>query len=200
MFGFGKKHHRRRRRSNPMLPIPGGEFGKGIAGVLVGGFGCRIIPENVPYLSQYNNGWMGYGLNLLATLGLAKLARWAAGPKAEEGAWYGGILATGSRFVSDRFGKTIVQFGAVRIGNDPAFNFRRFGKYQSAADVPLSPLPVPTTYPASGPVPPLPVGTSLAPKMLPATAGAAKTQPSTIAAASSMGWYGRSKYGSNRFM
>ena len=202
---FGKKR-RRSRRSNPLLPIPGGEFGKGLAGVVVGGLGARLVPENVPFLSKYNNGVVGYGMNLVATILLAKVAKYFAGPKAEEGAYYGGILMTASRFVSDRFGKTIVQFGNVRIGNDPAFNFRRMagmGKYVSAAESPLSPLPVPTTYANSGPVPPLPVGSAPGTMVAaPVTAKAAMTVPTTIAAASSMGAYGgrSGRYGVNRFM
>src|SRR5208337_1061042 len=102
-----------------------------------GGLGARMIPENIPFLSKYNSGWMGYGLNLLSTFALAKLAKYALGAKAEEGAYYGGILMTGSRFVSDRFGKTIVSFGNVRMGNDPAFNFHGLGLYTSAATNPL---------------------------------------------------------------
>lgn len=162
-------------------------------GALVGGIGARAIPENVPFVTQYNTGILGYGLNLFTTFLLAKLGKWASGPKAEEGVWIGGILMTAGRVVTDRFGKTIVSFGATRLGNDPAFNFHRLGKY--VADN-LPPLPVPTPYAASGPTPPLPVGTSLAPK--PAAAG--KPVPATVAAASSMGYYGANKYGKNRFM
>ena len=108
---------------------------------------------------------------------------------------------TAGRIISERFGKTIVSFGATRLGNDPGFNFRRLGKYVQDQ---LPPLPVPTPYPSAGPTPPLPVGTSL--KTLPAAVGAqtapaaAAVAPSTVAAASSMGYYGRSKYGVNRFM
>jgi hypothetical protein len=204
---MGKKRSKPRGR-NPILPIPGGEFGKGLVGVVGGGLGARLIPENVPFLSQYNNGFVGYGLNLLTTFLLAKVAKWGLGAKAEEGAYYGGILMTGSRFISDRFGKQIVTFGGVRLGNDPAFNLRKMGYYTSAASNPLSPLPVPTPYANSGPVPPLPVGTppgqpaALPAMSAPATAAQAMTKPSTIAAASSMGWYGAKsgRYGVNRFM
>jgi hypothetical protein len=194
---FGKKRSRRR-KSNPWIPVTGKELLYVSGGALAGGLGARIIPENTPGLSQYNNGLVGYGMNLAAGYAVAKLAGWLFGAKAEEGALAGAILMTGSRFVSDRFGRTIVSFGRVHLGNDPAF---RLGKYVSAAQAPLSPLPVGTTYPASGPVPPLPVGTSL--KALPAATGAAAPAgkaPLTVAAASSMGAYGRGKHGVNRFM
>jgi hypothetical protein len=106
---------------------------------------------------------------------------------------------TGSRIISDVWGKQIVQFGNVRIGNDPAFNFRRMGKYVYANP----PLPVGTVYPNSGLLPPLPVATAApgAPMAaLPVSAKAAQSQPTTVAAASSMGAYGISKYGKNRFI
>jgi hypothetical protein len=197
IFGMGKKR-RRARRSNPLLPIPGGDFGKGLVGVVGGGLGARVIPENVPILSQYNNGLKGYFLNIAATIGLAKIAKYFLGAKAEEGALYGGALMTGSRIISDVWGKQIVQFGNVRIGNDPAFNFRRMGKYVYANP----PLPVGTVYPNSGPMPPLPVATAMpgAPvAALPVSAKAAQNQPTTVAAATSMGAYGASRYGRNRF-
>ena len=189
---IGKKRHFRR-RSNPLFPVSNREMIEVGGGAIVGGFGARMIPENVPFIHKYNSGLMGYGLNLVTTFVLARLAKWAVGAKAEEGAWVGGLLMTGSRIVSDRFGKTVVTFGRMRLGNDPAFNFARLGKYVQDN---LPPLPVPTPYPNSGALPPLPVGTSLAPT---AAATTAKAAPTTIAAASAMGYYGKSKYGANRF-
>lgn len=201
-----KKKGRRARRSNPFLPVTGRELLYVSGGALAGGLGARIIPENTPGISKYNSGFAGYALNLVSGYAVAKAIGWLFGPKAEEGALAGTILMTGSRIVSDNFGRTIVSFGRVHFGYDPAFRLHRMGKYVSAAQQPLSPLPVPTTYPASGPVPPLPVGTSL--KALPAataatpagtTAAATSSKPLTVAAASSMGYYGASKYGRNRF-
>jgi hypothetical protein len=193
MFGFGKKR-RHARRHNPMLPVTTTEFTQVTLGAVAGGFGARAIPENLPFLTKYNNGWKGYALNLVTGYALSRVARWLSGAKAEEGVLVGTILMTGGRIVSDQFGKTIVTFGNVHMGNDPAFNFRRIGKYVQDH---LPPLPVPTPYPSSGPVSPLPVGTSLA---LPASAQAAAAQPSTIAAAASAGKLGYSKYGRTRFM
>lgn len=194
LFGFGKKR-RRSRRSNPMLPVSTTEFTQVAVGALAGGFGARAIPENIPFLTTYNTGWKGYLMNLGVGWGLSRVARWLSGVKAEEGVLVGTVLMTAGRVVSDQFGKTIVQFGPVNMGNDPAFNFRRFGKYVQDH---LPPLPVPTPYPASGPTPPLPVGTSL--KALPTSAQGAAAAPSTVAAAASAGKLGYSKYGRTRFM
>lgn len=194
-FGKKRRHHHRR---NPWVPGTSKEVIELSGGALAGGLGARLIPENVPMISTYNSGIVGYGLNLLAGYVTAKVAGYLFNSTVEKGALAGAVLMTGSRFVSDRFGKTIISFGATRLGYDPAFNFRRFGKYVSAADQALPPLPVPTAYPASGPVPPLPVGTSL--RSLPAAAAGKVISAPTVAAASSMGAYGRNKYGVNRFM
>lgn len=205
MFGFGKKR-RRGHRKNPMLPVTSTEFLQVTAGALGGGYGARAIPENIPFLTKYNVGWKGYLLNLAIGFALSKVARWISGPKAEEGALVGTVLMTGGRIISDQFGKTVVSFGHIGLGYDPAFNFKRMGKYVSAASSPLSPLPVPSPYANSGPVPPLPVGSppgtvaALPAAPGPATAKQAMTTPTTVAAASSMGAYGRGgRYGVSRF-
>ncbi len=202
---FGKKRPHRRHK-NPMLPVTSTEFLQVTAGALAGGYGARAIPENIPFLTKYNTGIKGYLLNLVFGFGLSKVARWISGPKAEEGALVGTVLMTGGRIISDQFGKTVVSFGHIGLGYDPAFNFKRIGKYVSAASSPLSPLPVPTPYANSGPLPPLPVGSppgavaAVPAAAGPATAKQAMTTPTTVAAASSMGAYGRGgRYGISRF-
>jgi hypothetical protein len=193
-------HRPKKRRSmifgNPAYVPSGKVTAYRVGGAIVGGLGSRIIPENFPFLAKFNSGIKGYGLNLATMFGLAQAVAWGFNESAAEGVYIGGILMTLGRMVQDYYGKTIVQFGPVKMGYDPSFNLRRLGKYVAGG---TPPLPVGTTYPPTQ-VPPLPVGVSLRPvAALPASTTVAKTAPTTVAAASSMGLYGTSRFGVNRF-
>jgi len=79
--------------SNDLIWMGGGALANGVA--------CRAIPQMLA--PQYNTGFAGYGLNLLA----GGLGAWLLGKlnrRAGQGAWIGVIVATGQRFIADKFG------------------------------------------------------------------------------------------------
>lgn len=101
-----RRHHRRggrRRRSNPSLSsFTKGNMLETIGGGAIGFFAARMLPANVPMLSQYNNGIIGYGLNLasgmLAAWGLKKV--WS--PSAAKGALIGAGVAVAARIYEEK--------------------------------------------------------------------------------------------------
>lgn len=105
-----RRHHRRvnrhhRRRSNPTLKeLTSGSMISMVGGAGIGFFGARMIPQNVPFLSQYNSGIMGYGLNVISGLGIS----WALSKFWNRQAGIGALIGTGvaviARFVTDQMG------------------------------------------------------------------------------------------------
>lgn len=97
----------RRRRSNPLGIVQGESLtdllkvGVAAAG---GGYGARSLTQLV--LQANNTGWMGYGANILATLGLAWVAGKFLGPKIGLGVAAGGISATAIRIWSEKVSQT----------------------------------------------------------------------------------------------
>ena len=96
----------RRRSRNPQL-VQGESLidllkvGVAAAG---GGYGARSLTQLV--LQANNTGWMGYGANILATLGLAWLAGKFLGSKIGLGVAAGGISATAIRIWSEKVSQT----------------------------------------------------------------------------------------------
>lgn len=116
MFGAPRKrrhhrHHRkinrhfRRHRINPTLSeLTSGSMVSMVGGGAIGFFGARMIPQNVPFLSQYNQGFMGYGLNVASGLGLSWLLGKFWNRQAGVGALVGTAVAVIARFVTDNMG------------------------------------------------------------------------------------------------
>ena len=147
-FGFGskrrskpkfkyrtKKVFMKRRRRNPGdsmrddLVVGGGAAG----GIVI----SRAIPENLSFLSPYNNGIPGYVLNLASGLAVA----WAIGKflnmqNLARGVRYGTYAGVAARVVQDYAGKAYIVVqpsgsgtvsGLGRLPGDPAFNLRGLG-------------------------------------------------------------------------
>lgn len=112
---------------------------------IAGGIVARSAPEML--LPSQNSGFMGYGLNLVTTIGAAMLAGKFFGPTAAKGVTIGGLVATGGRIVEEQFGKRLVEFAPLGLGNDPGYNLGEIGP----ASFPL---------PYSGRVPALPAAAS----------------------------------------
>lgn len=112
---------RRRRASNP-FGLPGGDILKTAAWAIAGGVATRALPQM--FLSQYNTGLMGYGLNLLTAAGSAWVAERFLGSNASRGILIGGLVMLGGRIISDYFGKDVVTFGGGLLGayGDPSFD------------------------------------------------------------------------------
>jgi hypothetical protein len=99
----------------------------------------RLIPQNVPFLSTYNTGIPGYGLNLLTGLGLSwVLNRFAKMPNIARGVRYGTYAGMVARAFSDyagmsyitvqnSAGQTVSGLGRVRTRGDAAFSLRGLG-------------------------------------------------------------------------
>ena len=74
-----------------------------VGGGAAGFFGSRFIPENLPMLSQYNVGFVGYGMNALAGLAIAWGLGKVWGRSARTGALVGTGVAVLSRIVVEKF-------------------------------------------------------------------------------------------------
>jgi hypothetical protein len=88
-------------------------------GALVNGIVTRAVPASVPFLSQYNNGIQGYGLNILT----GGIAAWGIGKfnrRAGQGAWIGMIVAVGQRIVAEHFGSGAAAPAAAAAAAAPA--------------------------------------------------------------------------------
>jgi len=101
----GRKSHRRRR--NPSLRGLASKFGssntlKAVGEAGAAFLGARLIPQNVPFISQYNTGFVGYGLNLGAGLLSGFLASKLLGKQMGLGTYIGTALAVGSRFMVEQ--------------------------------------------------------------------------------------------------
>lgn len=99
----GHHHHRR----NP-LGLSASNLMFAAWGV-AGGVGARAIPAVL--LAQKNTGWMGYLLNLAASVGL-KFVGDRISPMAGDGMLVGGLVSTGLRVVAENFGAKIPGMGA----------------------------------------------------------------------------------------
>lgn len=117
LFGLVKPKRRRRasRRRNSMRrfrrrnPDFGGvSTGRGIVPLIAGGgvgfLAARFIPQNLPFLKNYNSGWSGYALNV----GVGAAASWLLGKFWSREAAMGGYIGTGvavlSRIITEQFG------------------------------------------------------------------------------------------------
>jgi len=111
----------RRRASNP-FGLPGGDILKTAAWAIAGGVATRALPQM--FLSQYNTGIMGYGMNLATAAGLAWVGERFLGSNASRGILIGGLVMVGGRIISDYFGKDVVTFGGGLLGayGDPSFD------------------------------------------------------------------------------
>jgi hypothetical protein len=156
---------------------------KGIAGAGVGFLGARFIPQNVPFLKQYNTGFAGYGLNIASGAAVA----WLVG-KWDRGAGYGALIGTGlaviARFMSDT---SMGASAALQLGDADAdlgyYMSDRFPFAQGAGG-PYDTFPG-SAYLAAGPFPTttasaVRAGASAAAAALPAAAASAA--PTTAAA------------------
>jgi hypothetical protein len=151
-FGFGKKRrkarrsHSRRRRNpanrrhrNPDVTSIK-QTGIISAAAIAGGMGARIIPQSV--LPNQNAGYIGYAMNLAVAFGGGWLIeRFAKMPTVALGWKVGGIVMTAGRFISDKFGKTVVTFSSGMSGlgyrGDAAFDLRGMGALYAKSRTPL---------------------------------------------------------------
>jgi hypothetical protein len=82
--------NRRRRNPGTMSELTSGSLIPGVVGGAAGFFGARFIPQNLPMISSYNNGIMGYGLNIISGLGISwLLSKW------KKAAGMGALIGTG---------------------------------------------------------------------------------------------------------
>lgn len=102
-----RKTHRRRRHRNP-LGVGRDEIMLALSGV-GGGIGALALPAIV--LPSSNNGAMGYAMNLAAAFGL-KIVGDMVSKNVGDGAFVGGLVATGLRIAKDNFGSSIPGLGA----------------------------------------------------------------------------------------
>jgi hypothetical protein len=109
---------RRSRRHNPLLAVPMGELIPLTAWAIGGMAGTRIIPQMV--LPQYNSGLGGYGLNLVAAVGLSWLGGKFAGTRAAQGLLVGGMVGLAARMLSDALGSSTA--GAWGLSGDLDFD------------------------------------------------------------------------------
>jgi hypothetical protein len=95
---------------------------KTAAWAIAGGVATRALPQM--FMSQYNTGLMGYGMNLLTAAGLAWVGDRFLGANASRGILIGGLVMLGGRIISDYFGKDVVTFGGGLLGayGDPSFD------------------------------------------------------------------------------
>jgi hypothetical protein len=78
----------------------------------VGGMaGARILPQMIA--PTYNTGYLGYGLNIAATLGLSWLGGKFAGTRAAQGLLVGGFVGTAARILADWLGASNPIGGAL---------------------------------------------------------------------------------------
>jgi hypothetical protein len=94
-------HRRRRNPDGGVVGLSNSRLIPLIGGGAVGALGSRLIPENISFLSQYNTGWQGYGLNIATGVALS----WAMKKFWSQDAFVGGLVGTGVavilRYMSD---------------------------------------------------------------------------------------------------
>ena len=105
--------HRRHRRRNPGAYSAVKQFASGsmlsmIGGGAAGFFGARFIPQNVPFLAQYNTGLTGYALNIASGLGVS----WAVSKFWNRQAGVGAMVGTGLAVLS----RILVEQGNIASG------------------------------------------------------------------------------------
>jgi hypothetical protein len=74
-----------------------------IGGGAIGFFGARMLPQNIPGLSQYNTGIAGYALNAGSGLALSWLLKRFWNQQAATGALVGTGIAVVSRIIVEKF-------------------------------------------------------------------------------------------------
>ena len=107
-----RSSHRRRRsshrrRRNPSLSSLTGKITssntlKSVGEAAAAFFGARFIPQNVPFISSYNTGFAGYGLNFAAGLFSGFLASKLLGKPMGVATYIGAGLAVVSRLVVEQ--------------------------------------------------------------------------------------------------
>lgn len=103
---------RSRRRHNPLLgSIQSSEILPLTLWGVGGMAGARILPQML--LPSYNNGFIGYGLNIAATLAMSWAAKFFGAPRASKGLLVGGFIGTAARAVSDFLGGSSMVGGAL---------------------------------------------------------------------------------------
>lgn len=75
-----------------------------VGGGAIGFFGARMIPQNLPFLSNYNSGITGYLLNAGSGLGISWVLSKFWNRQAGVGALVGTAVAVIARFVTDQMG------------------------------------------------------------------------------------------------
>lgn len=80
-----------RHRNPGMSDLTKGSLIPGVIGGAAGFFGSRFIPQNLPMLSSYNNGIVGYGLNAITGVGIS----WVLGKFWNKAAGMGALIGTG---------------------------------------------------------------------------------------------------------
>lgn len=83
-----------------------------------GAIGSRSLPQ-LPFLSQYNTGFIGYIMNGVSAWGLAMLAGKWKGQQAFEYTLFGGLMMTFARAFDDFTGIALAQFISVNPGQTP---------------------------------------------------------------------------------
>lgn len=89
-----------------MSSLTSGSMVQLVGGGAIGFFGSRFIPQNLPMLSDYNTGIVGYGLNALSGLALAWGLGKVWGRSARTGALVGTGIAVLSRIIVEKFSST----------------------------------------------------------------------------------------------
>lgn len=124
-----RRHSKHRRfRRNPALALPSRELVSLSGWAIAGGVGSRSIPEML--LKENNSGVMGYVANAFTAVVLSWIGGRFFGSNAGRGLLIGGAVGLGGRLVEDFFGKKLVEFTAVGIGQDPGYNLGSYDNVQ----------------------------------------------------------------------
>ena len=115
LFGAPKRrrhvrHHRRanrhHRRKNPdtIQSLTSGSMISMVGGGAIGFFGARMLPQNIPFLNNYNSGIPGYLLNAGSGLAISWLLKRFWNRQAGMGALVGTGVAVIARVITDNMG------------------------------------------------------------------------------------------------
>lgn len=143
-----RSYHRRRRHHNPFGVS--GQLLTEAAWAVAGGVLARSVPQAI--LGANNSSWTGYAANAITTLGVGFFGGKMFGGTAGDGLIIGGLVATISRVISDKFGA----MGGLLAG-DPAFHLGTYVNSSfavpTASDaygrVTSSPYPIPLPPPSA---------------------------------------------------
>lgn len=95
------KHHRHHRRHHRRNPLGFDKASLMFAGeAIIGGVGALALPAMI--LPAQNSGWMGYGLNVLASIALKFVGDSVASKAFGDALFAGGLVGTGLRVVKDQ--------------------------------------------------------------------------------------------------